>query len=46
MKYRINMKFLKLLLISSIIFLYTLYDVYGLKNAQLYNTDLYNTEAL
>jgi len=36
MKHRINMKFLKLL-ISSIIFLYTLCAVYGLKNAQLPN---------
>jgi len=35
MIHRFNIKFLKLLLISSIIFLYTLYTVYGLKNAQL-----------
>jgi len=35
MKHRIKIKFLKLLLISSIIFLYALYAVYGLKNAQL-----------
>jgi len=37
MKHRTNMKFLKSLLISSIIFLYALYAVYGLKNAQLPN---------
>jgi len=35
MKHRINMKFLELLLISSVIFLYTLYAVYGLKKVQL-----------
>jgi len=35
MKHRINMKFLESLLISSVIFLYTPYAVYGSKNAQL-----------